>query len=1134
MVTRQDKATDPEPFRIWLIADDDETRTSLEQALNQHYSLEIISDPIAIPSIAPPPNLILSAMQRTGLSNAELVQQLRAATPLDVPIILLAIEGAGNRIAAWEAGADDSLTLPCATDELLACVNAHLQRSQRQRLQHHKDTHQHHTQTLHHQYFQQVADTTPGFIYVYDLVEQHNVYVNRQVTTVLGYTPEQIQTMGSALLPHLLHPEDFAQLPTHLLQFHTLEPGKVLELEYRMQHANGEWRWFVSRDVVFSYDADGSIRQILGHIYDITDRKHSEETLRCEKERFELAAAAVNCLIYDWDVATNIVSRTDGLTRIFGYSLAEAEPTLEWWTERVHPEDLLRLNTQSTSTLATQNRYAMEYRVRNQAGEYVYVLDQGLRLRDATGNVFRVVGSTTDISAAKRDEAVRKQAEADLRDSEERFRAMFNQAAVGISQVGLEGRYIAVNSALCKITGYSDTDLHQMSYRDLTHPEDLPQELAQVDRLLAREIQNFTIEKRYLRQDGTLIWVSLTTSMVWNEQGQPKYAIGIVQDISDRRRSELERKQADANQRFLIAASTLLAASLDYETTLSNVVNLVVPTLADCCIVDIFRDDGTLEQLTIACHDSAQQATLDQLRQHYPPPKEHPVMQRLRQGESVLHPTFPDFLITAIVQSDSHALMPDVTLHSTMAIPLLSRDRVFGIIWFVLTQTDRQYQPADLALAEDIARRMATAIDNARLYSETQKANRIKDEFLAVLSHELRTPLNPILGWTRLLRTRRFNAEATDRALETIERNALLQTQLIEDLLDISRILQGKLSLRVCPVNLVSVIEAAMETMFLAADAKSIHFEFQVLAHPSPANSIPNSTAGNLEDTPTFFVLGDPNRLQQVIWNLLSNAVKFTAVGGRIEIRIERVDLNSKDKGETGTSLAQIRVSDTGSGIDPEFLPYVFDYFRQADSTTTRSVGGMGLGLAIVRHLVELHGGVVQAASAGEGEGATFVVRLPLMQQESGQKIYSRDATSLSDMDSLPLQGLRVLAVDDDPDSREFVKYMLEQYGAMVTPAASAMEAIEVLSTLHGSAAHPPFHILVSDIGMPDLNGYDLIRQVRSLESSLGETIKAIALTAYAREGDQQQTIAAGYQTHLAKPVIPAQLVAAILELIAQ
>ncbi|MBE8990912.1 response regulator [Nostoc sp. LEGE 12450] len=381
----------------------------------------------------------------------------------------------------------------------------------------------------------------------------------------------------------------------------------------------------------------------------------------------------------------------------------------------------------------------------------------------------------------------------------------------------------------------------------------------------------------------------------------------------------------------------------------------------------------------------------------------------------------------------------------------------------------------------------------ARAKAET--ANRIKDEFLAVLSHELRTPLNAILGWSKLLQSRRLDQAKTSEALATIERNANLQVQLIEDLLDISRILQGKLTLNITKINLKSTILSALETMRLATETKLIQ-----------VNTVFEPDVGQ--------VMGDLTRLQQVVWNLFSNALKFTPKGGKIEVRLEQAD-----------GYAQIIVSDTGKGISPEFLPFVFDYFRQADSTSTRNFGGLGLGLAIVRNIVEIHGGIVKAKSEGEGKGAIFTVSLPLLPDESRSLTDKQNSAVFLTSNSLALSGIRVLVVDDDTDSRDFVAFVLEQDGAFVIAVSSAYEALQTLAEIKPD-------VLVSDIGMPEMDGYMLIHQVRTLIPEQGGRIPAIALTAFARNDDQQEALKAGFQMHLSKPVNPEELIAAITRIV--
>ncbi|MEH1998286.1 MAG: response regulator [Nostoc sp.] len=407
-----------------------------------------------------------------------------------------------------------------------------------------------------------------------------------------------------------------------------------------------------------------------------------------------------------------------------------------------------------------------------------------------------------------------------------------------------------------------------------------------------------------------------------------------------------------------------------------------------------------------------------------------------------------------------------------------------------------------IAMLTDITDRKRTESERDRLFqleqaarAEAEAANRIKDEFLAVLSHELRSPLNPILGWAKLLQSRKFDDISLKKALETIERNAKLQAQLIEDLLDVSRILQGKLNLKMTPVNLASTIEAAMDTVRLAAGAKTIQIQTML--------------------DPMGKVLGDSVRLQQVLWNLLSNAVKFTSAGGQVNVRLECID-----------AQAQITVSDTGKGIHPNFLPHVFDYFRQGDSTTTRKFGGLGLGLAIARHLIEMHGGTVSAESLGEDKGAIFTLKLPLLKDDATIKDDTNADSSSGVFASSPLRGVQILLVDDNTDTRDFFTFVLEQFGAIVTAVTSGEEALQVLIE-----SKPD--ILLSDIGMPEMNGYMLIQEVRTLEAQIGrKQIPAIALTAYAGEINQQQALKAGFQQHIVKPVAPEELLMAISNLV--
>ncbi|CAN5635116.1 hypothetical protein BH24ACI3_BH24ACI3_05660 [soil metagenome] len=411
-------------------------------------------------------------------------------------------------------------------------------------------------------------------------------------------------------------------------------------------------------------------------------------------------------------------------------------------------------------------------------------------------------------------------------------------------------------------------------------------------------------------------------------------------------------------------------------------------------------------------------------------------------------------------------------------------------------------------LNREIFDRRRAEQESHRLYKEAEEASRLKDEFLATVSHELRTPLSAILGWARKLRTTDPDPERLEKALETIERNARSQNQLIEDLLDVSRIVTGQLRLDVRPVEISSVVALAVESLHPAADNKVIRLQKVI-------------------DPRAGLVSGDAERLQQAIWNLLANAIKFTPKGGRVQVRLERVN-----------SHVEVIVSDTGMGIEKDFLPFVFDRFRQSDGSKTRKYGGLGLGLSIVRHLVELHGGTAHVASDGPGKGATFTLKLASLVFVEPSGGMAPDAqrrhptASYGDHDpemlvsAASIAGVSVLLVDDEPDTREMMQAMLESYGAVVTPAANAAEAIAKLA---GKA----LDLLISDIEMPDEDGYSLIRKIRSADPGDPSTnISAIALTAHARVADRLNAIEAGFDSHVAKPFDPAELVAVIVGLL--
>jgi signal transduction histidine kinase len=561
----------------------------------------------------------------------------------------------------------------------------------------------------------------------------------------------------------------------------------------------------------------------------------------------------------------------------------------------------------------------------------------------------------------------------------------------------------------------------------------------------------------------------------------------------DRLRAEVARAQAEEAGRrasFLAEASRVLAGSLDYEATLKSMARVAVPYLADYVVVDVLDAERRLRRLGAAHADPAIEPTLAEAPAFtFEPGVESPLATVVERGEPTLVREVSDEWLAARPRDARHLGATAVRPTSLMLVPLRARGRALGTVCFALTQSSRRYALADLAIAEDLAQRAALAADNARLYREAQDASRAKDEFLAVLSHELRTPLTPVLGWVRMLRTGTLKPEAASRALETVERNTRLQVQLVEDLLDVSRIITGKLRLEIRPVALGDIVDAALDGLAAAVTQKRLSVTRRV------APDVP-------------IVEADPNRLQQVLGNLLSNAVKFTPEGGHVEIAITAAGPH-----------VRITVADTGEGLLPEIAPHIFDRFRQADSTITRQYGGLGLGLAIVRHIVELHGGTVEASSAGPGLGTTVTVQLPVTGADASGGRERPDVATMPAALGGTLSGLRILVVDDEYDARELVAAVLETAGATVTLVGSTGEALEAL------AKHPA-DVLLSDLAMPERDGYDLMSELRT--RGLGAGMVSIALSAQARPEDRERALTVGFHAHVPKPVDPEALAEAI------
>ena len=710
-----------------------------------------------------------------------------------------------------------------------------------------------------------------------------------------------------------------------------------------------------------------------------------------------------------------------------------------------------------------------------------------LRARD--GRVVGISKISRDISERNRNESLKEESLAAVR----RLAAIVESSDDGIIGMSMDGTITAWNRGAERMYGYAAAEVLGQSIR-LVIPEDRREEASEVlERIkLGERVEHF--ETLRCRKDGTRFPVSLMVSPILYDGGTVIGASKIARDIS-------EQKRASQRAAFLAEVGAVLGGSLEYLTTLKTVADLAVPSIADWCAVDILTDERKLERLAVAHVDPAKIDLARTIRSRYEDPNSpYSAPSVVRTGTPAMLREVSDDMIAASAKGDQEriALVRSLGLRSYMIVPLTTRGRTLGALTLATAESGRLYTEDDFRFAQDVAFRAALAVDNARAYNDAQVANRLKDEFLATLSHELRTPLNAILGYSRMLQSGMLTPDKHAHALHTVERNATSLTQIVEDVLDVSRIISGKIRLNIQSVDLPAVVSDAIATVMPAADAKQIRV--QTILDPRAAP-----------------ISGDPDRMQQIVWNLVSNAVKFTPKHGTVQVRLERVN-----------SHVEIVVSDTGAGIPPDFLPHIFERFRQADSGTTREHGGIGLGLAIVRHLVELHGGTIHAVSGGHEKGSTFRVRLPIMIVHHEEALERRvhPTTNLARRETqLPdLGGLSVLAVDDDADARSLVSETLESRGARVVAVESAQEALDTLQRTRPD-------ILLADIGMAHTDGFDLIKRIRQSSDPAIREVPAAALTAYARAEDRMKVLQSGFQMHLAKPVDPAELIVAVASL---
>jgi len=671
-------------------------------------------------------------------------------------------------------------------------------------------------------------------------------------------------------------------------------------------------------------------------------------------------------------------------------------------------------------------------------------------LTDASGTVVGTLRIARDVTGRDRaDPAAR------------RLAAIVESSDDAIVSKDLNGIVMSWNDAAQRMFGYTPEQMIGESIRKLI-PADRQ---AEEDEVLARlrrgdKVDHFETLRQH--RDGTLIPISLTVSPIFGDDGRVIGASKIARDISYKRAAEAERERllAMAEQNAAIAehlnrVGEIVASGLDRDRILQAVTDLATQLTA----AEFGAFDPTFRGTAI-----------------------------VRRGDAIADPPEGDDAPERALLS-SHR-----TVRSYLAVPVRSRSNtVLGGLFFGHSRP-HVFTEAHERLAVGVASWAAVALENARLYSEAQEASRLKDEFLATLSHELRTPLNAILGYSRMIRGGIVSPEKHARAIGAVERNASSLAQIVEDVLDVSRIISGKLRLNIEPIDFAAVVRHAIEAVKPAADAKAIQIRADIDPH--------------VDD-----MAADAERLQQVVWNILSNAVKFTPRDGRVDITVAGC----------GDSV-ELVVRDTGIGISKEFLPHIFERFRQQDSSTTRERGGLGLGLGIARQLVEMHGGTIDASSEGAGTGATFRVVLPIVRPAAPPPIEAERVAETASTALRRLSGVRVLVVDDDPDALSMVRDILEAAGADVAVAPSATDALNVVDRVRPD-------VLVADLGMPRVDGFELIARVRMASDDAVRRVPAAALTAYARSEDRIKALRSGFQMHLAKPIDPVQLTAAVAEL---
>jgi len=907
---------------------------------------------------------------------------------------------------------------------------------------------------------------------------------------LLGYEPFSFDPVYEHWRSRI-HPDDIEAVERELEEARA--ERRTSQSDARVLLPSGEVRWVHARGR-FKYDGAGRAVSLSGLLLDITAGKTAAEVLRRSEERVAGVVESAMDAIITVDEQQRVLLFNRAAEAMFRCAAADAIgrplerfiPARHRAAHAGHVEAFGRTGVTSRAMAGARAVSGLR------ADGEEFPLEASISQIEAGGQkLFTVI--MRDITERVRAEEEREQllereqaARAATEASEQHYRALADAMPQIVWTARPDGFNDYYNRRWYEYTGLTPAEAEGWGWQHVVHPEDAERSVRAWATAVATG-EDYQVEYRFRRaSDGQYRWHLGRAEALRDASGRVVKWFGTATDIH-------ESREAEERVRFLAEATRVLSSSLDYETTLSELARLAVDALADYALVDIVGDDGRARRAAVAHRDPAMRPVAERLRE-FPPDlsKSSGVAVALRTGKPAVVPDASEEFLRSFTRGEAHlALLRGLGLRSFVTVPLDARGRTFGALTFASVGAPRDYTREDVAFAEELGRRAAFALDNALLYGRAQEANRAKDEFLATLSHELRTPLTPIIGWTHMLRSGQLGDEDTRQGLRVIDKNSQSLSRLINDLLDMSSILSGKMRIERAPVVLGDVLREAAETVRPQADARRVTLEV---------------ATGGLDPVT---VSGDRTRLVQVFWNLINNAVKFSAEGGRVSVRC---------LAEGGA--ARVEVADEGTGIAPDFLPHVFERFRQADMGTTRAHGGLGIGLALVKSFVEAHGGRVTAASDGAGRGSRFVVTLPALPAPAARE----SGGSLPEAaEACAEAACRVLLVEDARDTLDMLKVVFEARGYETETCATPEEALAV-------AGSGRFDIIVSDIGLPRIDGYELIRRLRRMPH-LGET-PAVALTGYAAPRDAEAALDAGFDAHVAKPVDPSTLAEQVEQLL--